>query len=541
MSRRLLLIVILSGGFIPPAQAKTVYRPGDWVSYSNFRYVNAIAADQRYAYFATTGGISRYNLFTNTWAEPFTTSDGLPDNRVRVVAVDPLFNELWCATRAGVSRYNSTTETWTTYTSGGGLFLDDVHSIGVSEDGLILFATQNGTAQFDRRSEMWQIGGLTSRFGGGSSPVRWYGAQGQAGYRYPTFITDFEYIFTPPEFIQDRFFRTYRLTSFFEDTFANLWIGTWGLNVGKASLRSLRLTFLRTGLVSQNVTALSRDGDDLWFGSTADVQDDGGITRLNRRTGEWTYFEPRSTDGLRSGTISAIVSDTAAIWFGTADGLVWYDKDANDWTTLPTRPLTSRNVTALALSDTTLWVGTAAGINRMNRRTRTILPVPQPALRDLRVYDLAVDADQAVWVGTDRGVYRRTADGVWKKIEDPNSGQLNGAVFGVAMDSLFIWFGTPSTLARFNRADGTWNQWLLPVGTGSGRLRLSVSDRAVWLGSRGGAVKFDKRRETWTVYTTKDGLLDETVQAILLDGDYIWFGTQAGVTRFHWNDPSRLE
>jgi len=34
-----------------------------------------------------------------------------------------------------------------------------------------------------------------------------------------------------------------------------------------------------------------------------------------------------------------------------------------------------------------------------------------------------------------------------------------------------------------------------------------------------------------------DGLLDNLVQDLVLDGDYIWFGTPEGVTRFFWNNP----
>ena len=540
MYTRPIIALIVSCLFTAPVSAGTIYRPGDWISYSIFRYVNAIATDNRYVYFATTGGISRYNLYSDTWADPLTTSDGLADNRVAVVAIDPAFNELWCATRGGVSRYNDRVQTWTTYRSGGGLFLDDVHSIGVTDDGYLIFETQGGTAEFDTHRQIWQAanrsGGMSTRR---SSFIRWYGARGRGAYTYPVFIPDFDYNFNPPEWIQDRSFQTYPLTAFLEDTFANVWVGTWGLNIGKASLRSLRLTMLRTGLVSRNVTAMSFDGKDIWFGGQEGFRDLGGITRYNRETKGWTYFQPNDTDGLYSGTITAITVDTTAVWFGTDNGLVWYDKRSDLWTTLPIRNLTSPRVTALALSGHTLWIGSTAGINRMDRYTRAIEPVQVPALRDLRIYDIAVDMYQDVWIATNRGVYRWRAEKGWKKIEDPSSGNLNGPVFVIDMDGESIWFGTSSSLLEFTRTDGRWRQWLLPISVSGGRFRMNVTDTLVWLGTRSGAVKFDKARETWKIYTRRDGLLDETVQSLLLDGDYIWFGTREGVTRFYWNDPTR--
>lgn len=527
---------------VSAVSAKTHYRPGDWVSYSTFRFVRSMATDHRYVYFATTGGVSRYNLIENRWAAPLTTSDGLVDNEVVVVAVEPVFNELWCATQGGVSRYNPGVESWTTYRAGGGLFLDEVRSIGVAENARLVFETPDGAVVFDAGTNVWEVADRS-----GMQPdqglliLRWYGARSQQQYKYPMFMTDFEYIFDPPHAIQDHTFRSYRLTGFLEDQFSNVWIATWGLNVGKASLRSLKMEMLRTGLVSRNVTAMAMDGDYIWFGGAEGFQDSGGITRLNRKTWEWAYFEPFYTEGLQTGDITAIAVDSSAVWFGTSGGAVWYDKVNRLWTTLPAQRLTSINVTALALGDSILWIGTSQGINRLDTRTRSIEPVLLPALRNLYVFDIAVDGDHSVWMATNRGVYRRRTDGVWKKIEDPNSANLNGRVFDIEMDGNMIWFGTTSSLLRFHRDSGVWDQWLLPIQAGGEVLRLHVSKRIVWLGTRDGAMRFDIAREKWTVYTVQDGLLNDTVQALLLDGNHIWFGTREGVTRFYWNDPGRLD
>ncbi|RKY79699.1 hypothetical protein DRQ00_03135, partial [candidate division KSB1 bacterium] len=70
---------------------------------------------------------------------------------------------------------------------------------------------------------------------------------------------------------------------------------------------------------------------------------------------------------------------------------------------------------------------------------------------------------------------------------------------------------------------------------------IKATDKAVWVGTEQAVYKYDKQRRTWRLFTTEDGLLDNTVQAILPAGDYVWFGTPKGLTRFYWNAPYRID
>ena len=64
------------------------FEEGDWVTYTNFRYVTSAAMDQTTVYFATTGGVIRFDKFTKEWLDPLTITDGLPDSRVNNIAYD---------------------------------------------------------------------------------------------------------------------------------------------------------------------------------------------------------------------------------------------------------------------------------------------------------------------------------------------------------------------------------------------------------------------------------------------------------------------
>ena len=54
-------------------------------------------------------------------------------------------------------------------------------------------------------------------------------------------------------------------------------------------------------------------------------------------------------------------------------------------------------------------------------------------------------------------------------------------------------------------------------------------------------LEFNKESKAWVHYTVFDGLADNRVLDIALDGDYVWFGTPKGVTLFYWNDPHRVD
>ena len=70
---------------------------------------------------------------------------------------------------------------------------------------------------------------------------------------------------------------------------------------------------------------------------------------------------------------------------------------------------------------------------------------------------------------------------------------------------------------------------------------MVATERYVWLATGYGLLKLRKEDEKWFTYTRSDGLADDIAYDIALDGNYIWFGTPRGATRFWWNEPSRID
>jgi ligand-binding sensor domain-containing protein len=80
---------------------------------------------------------------------------------------------------------------------------------------------------------------------------------------------------------------------------------------------------------------------------------------------------------------------------------------------------------------------------------------------------------------------------------------------------------------------GTWTTYTTADGLADNNVQAIAVDGAghKWFGTYGGASEYDG--STWTTYTTADGLVDNEVHAIAIDGaGHKWFGTEAGVSEF---------
>ena len=54
----------------------------------------------------------------------------------------------------------------------------------------------------------------------------------------------------------------------------------------------------------------------------------------------------------------------------------------------------------------------------------------------------------------------------------------------------------------------------------------------MWCGTFAGISMFDNRNKLWKQYTSSDGLIDSSVAALQVDGNYIWLGTDNGIGRY---------
>ena len=301
----------------------------------------------------------------------------------------------------------------------------------------------------------------------------------------------------------------------------------------------------------------------LWAGS------EGGAVRWNPPTSNYTKY--LASDGLRDGYVKAVVpADSGAIWFGTwGGGLVAYDGLA--WTAFnTTHGLVSNFVQGIALQGSVKWVGTDYGFNAFDDNGTltntsddlwTTFRTPD-GLSSSNVRAVALDASGRKWLATsaglslldDGGTPHDKANDTWVSFKKTD-GLVDDSVYAVAVDAQNrVWAGTLSGLSVLDLAgtpgvktDDTWTTF----GPADGLADDDVYDLAldsqgrVWIATYGGGIfvldhggtPTVKTDDTWTQFSTADGLAHNNVYALTLDelAKQVWIGTWGyGISRLSY-------
>lgn len=222
MKRELRRIILLffyfssSGGTSEIAFGQ-IFRPEDWVHYTDSRYITSITGDLKTLYFATTRGILQYDRLKEEWKDPLPVIASLKEGPVRLIATDPFAPQLWLLTEEGLFLYLTSSYRVTEYTSLGGLFPREVESMGINAEGLWV---EGGSrkVKFDRRERDWEV---VLNY---PLDITWFGKRSSDSLTSP------EYRFLAPFTVKDEKFREYPITALKKDG-KDLWVGTWGYGV----------------------------------------------------------------------------------------------------------------------------------------------------------------------------------------------------------------------------------------------------------------------------------------------------------------------
>ncbi|MGA7303655.1 MAG: two-component regulator propeller domain-containing protein, partial [Rhodothermales bacterium] len=270
----------------------------------------------------------------------------------------------------------------------------------------------------------------------------------------------------------------------------------------------------------------SRDGA-LWVGTFDEGTATNALNELNRDTGEFVRHIPvnERTSGQPWTSPNAIVEDNAGyIWAGgrsfgpsTSGGLGRYNRRTGRWTRYmhdPNDPtsILSNDVNELTIdSDGNLWIGFGGRGPGQNG-----LDVFDPTRQRVVTHYVADRDDPTAYTG----------------------GYCNQVYFGLDGTP---WIATSYGLNRLDLASGTFTRYVhnpKDPTTISSEFASSVLQRAsekavLWVGTSGGLNRMDIASGTFRLYTTEDGLPNNTIYAILEDGQgRLWMSTNKGISRF---------
>lgn len=474
-----------------PADA-VIYNPGDWVDYTNFKFVNAVAADNEVVYFGTTGGIIRYDKYGQKWLDPITTVNGLPSNTIQELAYNFQYNELWAITDRGSGRYNITFESW----------YDD------------------NDFPYNLVINNWNPS------------------------RFPTLFMPFQYDYSNG-FISDPNMQRFQITVGYDDgNNYEMYVGTWGMGTGIISTSHLEFQPLTYGPYNFNIFKVVEIGQSLWFGNDYS-QSDRGITKYSLFNKQWTYFQPQYITGLGETEITSGIKVGYDTWLGSTTGLIQISGDGGFRTFQTFEGLPSDAIYSLAEYGNYIYAGTDDGLG--------ILPpkgtLPDSAfkapltgdylLRGHRVNSLLV-YDSTLYIATNYKAYSYNSPKLQFRELDTPAHDLSWGATDIFSDGVHLFFAGRFGVVIINPANDSStvatdpslnDRWVIS--------ELYCNKDFIFAATNLGLWKYRRQDQYTYLYTTADGLPVNEINSVIGDGNYLWLGTDAGLIRFYWNSPGR--
>ena len=491
------------------------FREGDWVNYTDFRFVSSVAMDMTTVYFGTSNGVIRYDRFDNRWLDPMTVTDGLPDPRVTNIAYDQSQDRVWVNTPLGVAYYQPTFEEWFT---------------GID--------FPSSLARNDFRAGA--LGVLTTDF----------------GYTYLNgALTDINS-------------QSFQLTRGADDGFNHLFTGTMGLGPVVISPRYGSLQRIPYGLYTEDASALIRIGDKFWIGGGPGEGIQPGLTLCDTNLQQWQWHREQFTRGLASAYITSAVDDGNTTWLGTDNGVVRYDNQNGEFRTVSIfAPFATTLVTSLAADSAWIYIGTDNGVGYLsrapqkkgknqNKRDKASVETVQTTadssriqgpligmgnMRGWYIYCLKVIGNY-LYVGTDHGAVRHLA-GSKAALEAVNTPDnlLSTDVIDIIPNGDSLIFATKTDLIIMNTRTGQSVSLTKLEHFGQWRIREIVADKKyIWAATDAGLWMYRLSDGYERQFTTADGMISDNVRSIEMLGDYLWMATPKGVIRFYWNRSGRV-
>ncbi|TET23505.1 MAG: hypothetical protein E3J71_01850 [Candidatus Stahlbacteria bacterium] len=173
----------------------------------------------------------------------------------------------------------------------------------------------------------------------------------------------------------------------------------------------------------------------------------------------------------------------------------------------------------------------------LERREADVFNVDKKVLSEIRtqswIYDVDFNKD-SLFVATDDGVFLTVIPtGEPKPLHDERSKLVRRDVLAIVRGDHARYFWTGRLLVK-QTGEG-WEYFTSPGFIPVPQNAVAGRDSLIVLGGNGGLVIYNPETYLQISLTTREGLLSDNVTALLVDGNYLWIATDAGLQRVDLN------
>lgn len=341
------------------------------------------------------------------------------------------------------------------------------------------------------------------------------------------------------------------IRSIFQDSFNNIWIGSYGGGVNFVSNTPRLFNSWNYSPISSKTNRLSNQtawgicadqNNQLWIGT-----DGGGIDLFSNQKNIKNYCKDEG-DLTDNAVLAAYKDSENNLWFGTYKGGVnVYDTKQNKF--IHNILQSDKLVEARCFyedKDKNMWIGCNEGIYVYNLQTgyTKLFTTENSGLAEYNIRSIAQDYSGRLWVGFfGRGLY--IYDTNLTLIKRFNKGENTfptNTVNHIYRDfSNKMWIATSEALVCFDRiATDNFNYTLIDENKGlrDNHIRAIVEDEQnnIWISTNGGISRYIPRLNRIYNYDHFEGIpagnfMSGSVTKTA-DGT-IYFGSESGVTYFH--------
>lgn len=347
-----------------------------------------------------------------------------------------------------------------------------------------------------------------------------------------------------------------------DDSEGNLWIGTFSGGLNKLDIKTNSISRYKNH--NQNQLSLSNDfircllidrSKNLWAGTN------NGINKTDLKPPKFISYKNNLWDknSLSDNFVLSIFEDNRKqIWVGTNNGLHRYQKNTNGFVHYKVphnNPRSKEGFVYSIIQDELgfIWLGTfGGGLIKCDSNGKLIKQYLQSdknknSIIDNRINELFLQRNGDIVIGTVSGicVLQKKNDLFRYYLVSPKDSSLfaKKSIEKILLDRMqAYWLATDNGLIYLNPSSEETVTYLSdpekPESISSSTINTICEDQKgnLWIGTENGLNKFDRKTNSFKVFTTNNGLPNNYINSVIDDErGNLWIATNRGISKLDNN------